>query len=154
MTQTDDQIRDILSTVRTIAVVGFSANAARPSHFVARFLQGRGYRILPVNPGLAGQTLLGETVWPDLASVPDPIDMVDIFRASDAVPAVVDEALALPRLPAAIWMQIGVVHDGAAAAARARGLRVVMDRCPKVEYPRLFGDRNRDQIAGPAHRGA
>lgn len=154
MTQTDDDIRTILSTVRNIAVVGFSANPARPSHYVAQFLQGRGYRILPVNPGLAGQTHLGEVVWPDLAAVPEPVDMVDIFRASDAVPALVEEALALPQLPFALWMQIGVVHDAAASAARARGLRVVMDRCPKVEFPRLFGDRRRDQIAGPGHAGA
>jgi hypothetical protein len=107
---------------------------------VARFLQSKGYRVVPVNPGLAGQTLLGEKVWPDLASIPAGmgVDMVDVFRRSDAVPGIVAAALAhLPGLRT-IWMQLGVSHEEAAAQARARGVAVVQDRCPAIEYPRLM----------------
>ena len=135
------EIKEILTEAKVIAVVGISANPARPSYGVAAFLQARGYRIIPVNPGLAGQELLGEGVYADLAAIPAEIavDMVDIFRRSEAVPEVVDAALAhLPALRT-IWMQLGVMHEGAAAQARARGVRVVMDRCPKIDYPRLIG---------------
>lgn len=134
------ELRQILSQTRVIAVVGISANSARPSHRVARFLQSKGYRVVPVNPGLAGQTLLGEKVWPDLASIPAGmgVDMVDVFRRSDAVPGIVAAALAhLPGLRT-IWMQLGVSHEAAAAQARARGVAVVQDRCPAIEYPRLM----------------
>jgi predicted CoA-binding protein len=139
MHASDDDIRDILTRVRTIAVVGISANPDRPSHYVAAFLQSKGYRVIGVNPGLAGQTMLGETVHATLSDIPGDIDMVDIFRTSDAVPPIVDEALA--RFPAltAIWMQIGVTHPEAAARARAAGVKVVQNRCPKIEYPRLIG---------------
>jgi len=136
----DDDIRHILEGTRVIAVVGISANPDRPSHEVARFLQGRGYRVVPVNPGLAGQTLLGERVWPDLASIPADlaVDMVDIFRKSEAVPALVSEALAhLPGLRT-VWMQLGVESAEAAASATARGVAVVQNRCPAIEYPRLM----------------
>jgi uncharacterized protein len=135
----DTTIRQVLSGARVIAVVGLSQNTARPSYGVAAFLQQRGYRIVPVNPGQAGSTLLGETVYADLASIPPEIavDMVDIFRSPDAVPGIVAEAIAnLPALKA-IWMQIGVGHAGAAATARSAGLAVVEDRCPKIEIPRL-----------------
>lgn len=137
---TDDAtISTALRRAKTVAVVGASANPARPSHFVARFLQERGYRVIPVNPGLAGQELLGERVHPDLASVPDSVDMVDIFRRSEEVPPIV--AAALGRWPQlqTIWMQIGVRHPEAAARARAQGVAVVEDRCPKIEIPRLLG---------------
>ncbi|MDD8023949.1 MAG: CoA-binding protein [Paracoccaceae bacterium] len=137
---TDPDIREILTDTKVIAIVGISANTDRPSYHVAEFLQAKGYRVIPVNPGLAGQTLLGETVYADLAAIPadSAVDMVDIFRRSDAVPEVVDQALAhLPALRT-VWMQLGVVHDGAAAAARARGVRVVMNRCPKIDYPRVM----------------
>ncbi len=136
----DPAIRDILASTRVIAVVGISANPDRPSHGVARFLQSRGYRVVPVNPGLAGQELLGEHVWADLASVPAVlgVDMVDIFRRSEAVPEVVAEALAhLPALRT-VWMQLGVENAQAAAAARARGVAVVQNRCPAIEWPRLM----------------
>lgn len=136
-----NEIKEILTEAKVIAVVGISANPARPSYGVAEFLQAKGYRIIPVNPGLAGQELLGETVYADLASIPAdiPVDFVDIFRRSEAVPEVVEEALAhLPALRV-IWMQLGVVHEGAAELARARGVKVVMDRCPKIDYPRLIG---------------
>jgi predicted CoA-binding protein len=139
MTATDDDIRDILTRVRTIAVVGMSANPARPSHFVAAFLASKGYRVVGVNPGLAGQTMLGEPVYASLTEIPFDIDMVDIFRVSADVPPVVDEAL--ERFPdlTAVWMQVGITNPAAAAKARARGVMVVEDRCPKVEHPRLIG---------------
>ena len=135
----DTLIRDVLGNARTIAVVGASANEERPSNFVAAFLQSRGYRIIPVNPGLAGQELLGETVYGTLADIPHEVDMIDVFRKSDAVPAIVDEAL--ERWPdlKSVWMQIGVQNDDAADKAEARGVKVVQNRCPKVEFPRLFG---------------
>lgn len=138
----DDDLRRILTTTRVIAVVGVSPNPVRPSFFVARYLGLRGYRVIPVNPGQAGTELLGETVYPDLAAIPRdiPVDMVDIFRRPDAVPAIVDEALAsLPHLRT-IWMQLGVSHPEAAAKAEAAGISVVENRCPKIEYQRLFGE--------------
>lgn len=128
----------IVRDTKTIAIVGMSAKEERPSWGVARYLQSQGYRIVPVNPGLAGQELLGETVHADLASIPADIrvDMVDIFRRPEAVPAIVDEAIAsLPDVKV-IWMQLGVVNEAAAEKARAHGLTVVQDRCPKVEFPR------------------
>jgi predicted CoA-binding protein len=142
--QADATLREALATARTIACVGFSPNPARPSHFVSRFLRDRGYRVIPVNPGCAGETLLGETVHPDLASLPAslcPIEMVDVFRRSAFAGAVVDDALAhlLDRGLRTIWMQIGVVDAAAALRAEARGVTVIMDRCPMVEIPRLFG---------------
>ncbi|MDP3860221.1 MAG: CoA-binding protein [Phaeovulum sp.] len=136
----DAAIRTILGSTRVIAVVGICANSDRPSHGVARFLQSRGYRIVPVNPGLAGQELLGEKVWADLASIPSDaeVDMVDVFRRSETVPEVVAEALArLPKLRT-VWMQLGVTSAEAAAMAEARGIAVVQNRCPAIEYPRLM----------------
>lgn len=132
-------IREILSQTKVIAVVGFSAKHDRPSHEVAAYLQRRGYRVIPVNPGLAGQSFLGETVYADLASIAPEIsvDMVDIFRTPDAVPAIVNEVLSARPEVRTIWMQLGVVHEEAATKARAAGKRVVMNRCPKIEIPRL-----------------
>lgn len=136
---TDAELREIFNETGTIAVVGFSANPDRPSHDVAVFLQRRGYRVIPVNPGLAGQVHLGERVHADLASIPRDIavDMVDIFRAPEAVPGVVAESLADRPEVRTLWMQLGIVHEGAAERARAAGKRVVMDRCPKIELSRL-----------------
>jgi predicted CoA-binding protein len=136
----DDYIREILLGVKTIAMVGASANPARPSYFVLRYLSERGFTMLPINPGLAGQTLLGLPVYASLAAAAQPFDMVDVFRRSEAAGAVVDEALALPSPPKVIWMQLGVRDDAAAARAEARGVRVVMNRCPKIEYARLSGE--------------
>jgi uncharacterized protein len=136
----DDLVRGVLKSVRTIALVGASANAARPSYFVLKYLHERGYRMRPVNPGLAGGTILGLPVYARLADIPEPIDMVDIFRASDAVPGIVEEALALDPKPKVIWMQLTVRHDEAARRAAEAGLTVVMDRCPKIEYARLSGE--------------
>lgn len=132
---TDDaDLRDILTSVTSIAVVGWSPKPERASHGVAAFLARRGYRVIPVNPGQAGQTALGETVRATLAEA-GPVDMVDIFRRSDEAGAVVDQAIATGAK--VVWMQLGVVDEAAAARARAAGLRVVMDRCPAIEIPRL-----------------
>lgn len=134
------RLRRILTEARVIAVVGLSPKPDRPSHEVAAYLQARGHRILPINPGHAGQRILGEMTYPDLAAIPagERVDMVDIFRRSEAVPEIVADALvALPGLRS-IWMQLGVQHEAAAAQARAAGLDVVQDRCPKMDYPALF----------------
>lgn len=133
----DSDIRNIFESVRTIALVGASSNPDRPSNYVGAFLQGKGYKVIPVNPGLAGQEINGEKVYAALADIPEQIDMVDVFRAPDAVPGIVDEALALSPRPGVIWMQMGIINQDAAKTARDAGLTVVMDRCPKVEIPRL-----------------
>ena len=136
----DSYIRSILTTTKTIALVGASANSARTSWIVLKYLLGRGFEVFPVNPGLAGQEVLGRKVYASLADAPQPLDMVDIFRNSEAAGSVVDEALALPQPPRTIWMQLSVHNDEAAARAEARGLRVVMNRCPKIEWGRLSGE--------------
>ena len=136
----DDFLRRVLKRTRVVAIVGVSANPVRPSYFVARYMKLKGFRVIPVNPGLAGQTLFGETVYATLADIPFDVDMVDIFRRSDAVPAIVDEALARWPDLGTIWMQIGVEHAEAAATAEARGVDVIQNRCPKIEYQRLFGE--------------
>ena len=136
----DGYIRGILNTVKTIAMVGVSANTSRPSYFAFKYLLERGYHMIPVNPGLAGQDLLGQKVYAKLGDIPEPVDMVDVFRASPFAPAVVDEALAMRVKPAVIWMQLGVRSDAAAAKAEAAGVRVVMNRCPKIEYGRLSSE--------------
>ncbi|WP_412048672.1 CoA-binding protein [Hoeflea sp. Naph1] len=133
-------ISGILQSVKTIAVVGASANDVRPSYFVMKYLLGKGYRIIPVNPGQAGKEILGQMTFARLADISEPVDMVDVFRASDAVPGIVEEALKLEPLPKVIWMQLTVRHDAAAARAEAAGLNVVMNRCPKIEYARLSGE--------------
>ncbi|MEX0408529.1 CoA-binding protein [Aquibium sp. LZ166] len=133
-------ISGILHDVKTIAIVGASANDVRPSHFVTKYLIDKGYTVFPINPGHAGREMLGRMTYARLAEVPEPIDMVDVFRASDAVPAIVDETLALAPLPKVIWMQLGVRNDEAAAKAEAVGIKVVMNRCPKIEYGRLSGE--------------
>ena len=130
----DSYIRHILKSVHTIAVLGASPNDGRPSHGVMGFLLGKGYRVFPVNPGHAGKTILGQTVYAHLSDIPEPIDMVDVFRAASQFGAVVDEVLALSPLPAVIWGQFTVRDDAAAARAEAAGIQVVMDRCPVTEY--------------------
>lgn len=124
---------DILKSVKVIALVGASQNAARPSYGVMKFLISQGYTVIPVNPGLAGQDILGQRVYATLADVPQPIDMIDIFRNSEAAGGVVLEALALQTLPRIIWMQLEVRHDEAARKAEMAGLKVVMNRCPAIE---------------------
>ena len=137
-TYSDAELRSILQRVKTIALVGASSNWNRPSYFVMKYLQSKGYRIIPINPGLAGQTLLGGKVYGSLRDIPEPIDMVEVFRASDAVMPIVEDAIAVGAK--VVWMQLGVRNDAAAARARAAGLQVVMNRCPKIEYGRLGGE--------------
>jgi predicted CoA-binding protein len=136
----DNYIRGILNTVKTIAMVGISPKDNRPSYFAFKYLQERGYRMIPVNPGQAGKEILGQKVYAKLSDIPDPIDMVDIFRASQFVLPVVQEALTLKPRPGVIWMQLSVRNDEAAALAEAAGLKVVMNRCPKIEYGRLSSE--------------
>ena len=136
----DAYIREILDNCRVIAMVGASANTVRPSYCVLKYMLEKGYRVIPVNPGQAGKEILGQLVYASLAEIPEPIDMVDIFRASEAATGIVDEALALTPRPAVIWMQLGVRNDEAATKAEAAGLKVVMNRCPKIEYGRLSGE--------------
>jgi hypothetical protein len=136
----DSYIRGILNSVKSIAMVGASERESRPSYFAFKYLLERGYTMIPVNPSKAGETILGRRVYARLADVPEPIDMVDIFRNSRFAPAVVEEALALKPRPPVIWMQLGVHNDAAAALAEANGLKVVMNRCPKIEYGRLSSE--------------
>ncbi|MER9556131.1 CoA-binding protein [Mesorhizobium sp. M0323] len=133
-------IAGILNSVKTIAMVGASANDVRPSYFVLKYLLGKGFSVFPINPGQAGKEILGRMTYARLADVPEPIDMVDVFRASAAVPGIVDEVLRLDPLPKVIWMQLGIRHDEAAARAEAAGIKVVMNRCPKIEYGKLSGE--------------
>jgi len=136
----DNFIRGILNTVKSIAIVGISPKDNRPSYFAFKYLLERGYRMIPVNPGQAGKEILGQKVYAKLSDIPEPIDMVDVFRASEHVPAVVDEALTMTPRPAVIWMQLGVRNDEAAAKAEAGGIKAVMNRCPKIEYGRLSSE--------------
>ncbi len=136
----DAYIRDILKTTKTLALVGASANPARPSFIVLKYLSERGYKVIPVNPGLAGQKILGREVVANLRDIREPLDMVEIFRNSQAAGPIVDEALTLVPQPKVIWMQLSVRNDEAAARAEAAGIRVVMNRCPKIEFGRLSGE--------------
>jgi uncharacterized protein len=136
----DSYIRGILNTVKTIAMVGFSPKENRPSYFVFKYLTERGYRVIPVNPGQAGKEVLGRKIYAKLADIPEPIDMVDIFRGSDYAPGIVKEALALTPKPQVIWMQLTVRNDEAAKLAEDAGVKVVMNRCPKIEYGRLSSE--------------
>ncbi len=139
---TDTDIKQALEGSRVIALVGASLKEDRASNYVGRYLVDKGYRVIPVNPGHAGKPLFGEEIRASLSDIDVPVDMIDIFRRADAVPAIVDEALdAFPELQT-IWMQLGITHEEAAEKARARGVRVIEDRCPKIEYPRLI-----DQVA-------
>jgi len=136
----NDYIRGILQGVKTIALVGASQNPARPSWIVMKYLQDKGYRIIPINPGLAGGELLGERVYGRLADIPHPVDMVEIFRNSAAAGPITDEALAMNPPPKVIWMQLSVRNDAAAEKAEKQGIQVVMNRCPKIEFGRLSGE--------------
>ena len=136
----DTYIRGILNTVKTIAMVRVSPKDSRPSYFAFKYLLERGYRMIPVNPGLTDKDLLGQKAYARLADIPEPVDMVDIFRASPFVLPIVEEALKLSPLPKVIWMQLGARDDAAAAKAEAAGLKVVMNRCPKIEYGRLSSE--------------
>jgi uncharacterized protein len=135
----DGYISGILTDCKTIALVGASPNEARPSFGVMRFLLSKGYKVTPINPGQAGKEILGQKVSASLADLPTPADMIDIFRASEAIPALTDEILALPWTPKAVWMQLAIRDDAAARRLKAAGVKVVMNRCPAIEIPRLSG---------------
>lgn len=137
MGYSDDYLRGLLTDVKRIALVGYSANPARASHAVAHFLVERGYEVIAVNPGLAGQAFAGGPIYASLAEIPQDVDMVDVFRASEAVPEIVEEALTRWPSLKAIWLQIGVINDAALGQAEARGVRTVQNLCPKIEIPRL-----------------
>lgn len=137
-TYEDAYIRQILSEVKRVAIVGASANEVRPSFFVTKYLISKGFEVFPVNPGIAGKEIAGRMTYATLNDVPPPVDMVDVFRAPEFAPAIVDEAIAIGAK--VVWMQLGVRNDEAAAKAEAAGLKVVMDRCPKIEYGRLCGE--------------
>ena len=139
-TYPDAYIRGILNTVKTIAMVGLSPKDNRPSYFAFKYLLERGYHMIPVNPGQAGKEILGQKVYAKLADIPEPVDMVDIFRASQHATGIVKEALSLTPRPQVIWMQLGVRNDEAAKLAEEAGLKVVMNRCPKIEYGRLSSE--------------
>ena len=141
-TYSDDYLRTILDETKTIAMVGASPHWNRPSYFAMKYLQTKGYRVIPVNPGAVGKQILGEQVYASLGDIPGPIDMVDVFRSSEAAGGIVDETLTLAREKSirTVWMQIGVRDDHAAARAEQAGLRVVMNRCPKIEYGRLHSE--------------
>ncbi len=138
----DAHMRRILREVRTIAMVGASSNWVRPSNFAMKYLQGKGYKVIPLNPGQAGKEILGEPCYASVAEIPGTVDMIDIFRNSEAAGAVVNDILpiASEKKIRVIWMQLGIRNDNAAARAKAAGLTVIMDRCPKIEYGRLFGE--------------
>ena len=136
----DARIRDILKRTRVIAMIGVSPNPVRPSHYVGRYLSLKGFEVHPVNPGHAGSVLFGRKVVGSMADIDAEVDMVDIFRRSEAVPPIVDEALELFPTLKTVWMQIGVEHAEAAATAEARGVDVIQNRCPKIEFQRLFGE--------------
>ncbi len=147
MEYSDDLLRDVLKKARRIAIVGVSMNPVRASYFVGRYLALRDYKVIPINPRHVGEMLFGQPVLAGLSDVEEPVDMVDIFRRSEAVPEIVDDALALFPDLQTIWMQIGVEHAEAAAQAEARGVTVIQNRCPKIEYQRLFGELRKGGFA-------
>jgi predicted CoA-binding protein len=138
----DSYIRGILHAVKSVAIVGASPKDNRPSHFVVKYLAERGYKVFPINPGQGDGEIGGIKAYAKLADVPEPIDMIDVFRSSDAVPGVLDEALQLSPRPKVFWMQLGVRHEDSAKRAEEAGMQVVMDRCPKIEYGRMSGEIN------------
>lgn len=147
MSYSDTLLRDVLGRAKRIAIVGVSMNPVRASYFVARYLGLKGFEVIPVNPMHAGEMLFGKKIVASLSEIEGPVDMVDIFRRSEAVPEIVDEALEVFPSLQTIWMQIGVEHAEAAAKAEARGVTVIQDRCPKIEYQRLFGELRKGGFA-------
>ena len=144
MTYSDEYLADVLESVKTIAMVGASPNWVRPSHFAMKYLQRKQFRVIPINPSTQEISILGEQTYPNLTSVPEKFEMVDIFRNSDAASSITDEAIELAKLKGikVIWMQLGVENNEAALRAEKVGLKVVMNRCPKIEFGRLYGELN------------
>ena len=144
MTYSDEYLADILESVKTIAMVGASPNWVRPSHFAMKYLQRKQFRVIPINPSTQEISILGEKTYPNLTSIPENFEMVDIFRNSDAASSITDEAIELAKLKGIkeIWMQLGVENNEAALKAEKVGLKVVMNRCPKIEFGRLYGELN------------
>ena len=136
----DAYIREILNTVKTVAMIGASPQNVRPSYFVFKYLAERGYDMIPINPGQVGKSLLGRPFVASLQEIDRPIDMIDVFRSAEHALPIVEAALALKTLPKVIWLQLGVRNDEAAAKAEAAGIKVVMNRCPKIEYARLSSE--------------
>ena len=147
MSFSDDFLRDILKKTKTIAMVGLSMNETRPSYFVGRYLHKRGYKIIPINAGHGGKYFFGQLVMSNIDEIREPVDMVDIFRKPEAVPQIVEESLAKLKGLKTIWMQIGIKHERAVQKARDFGLKVVEDRCPKIEHQRLFGELRKSGFA-------
>ncbi|MFD0915639.1 CoA-binding protein [Pseudahrensia aquimaris] len=136
----DDWLKGILQSVKSVAIIGASANQVRPSFFVAKYMATKGYDIFPINPGQAGKEIAGAMTYASLADLPQPPDMVDIFRRAEALPGIVSEIMALPELPKVVWLQLGIRDDAIAAALEMAGIQVVQNRCPKIEYARLCGE--------------
>ncbi|MGI9357475.1 MAG: CoA-binding protein [Rhizobiaceae bacterium] len=137
---TDDHIRAVLQSVKSIAIIGASAKTNRPSFFVAKYLAAKGYDIFPINPGQAGKEIAGAMTYASVADLPQPVDMVDIFRHTQALPGIVSEIMQLPELARVVWMQLGIRDDAIAAALEMAGITVIQNRCPKIEYARLCGE--------------
>ena len=144
MTYSDNFLAEIFESVKTIAMVGASPNWVRPSHFAMKYLQRKRFRVIPVNPSVEEKSILGEKTYPNLTSIPENFEMVDIFRNSDAASSITDDAIELAKLKGikVVWMQLGVQNDEAASRAEKAGLKVVMNRCPKIEFARLYGELN------------
>ena len=136
----DDYLREILTDVKTIAVIGASANTVRPSYFVVKYLLSKGYQVFPINPGQAGKEIAGAKAYASLADLPVPVDMIDIFRRADALPGIVHEIVQMPELPKVVWLQLAIRDDAIAQVLEMADIKVVQDRCPKIEYGRLCGE--------------
>ena len=147
MSLSDRLLREILKSTKTIAMIGLSMNETRPSYFVGRYLQKRGYKIIPINAGHGGKDFFGQLVKSSIDEIDEPVDMVDIFRKPEAVPQIVDDSLAKLKGLKTIWMQIGIKHESSAQKARQLGLNVIEDRCPKIEHQRLFGELRKSGFA-------
>ncbi|MEL6735521.1 MAG: CoA-binding protein [Pseudomonadota bacterium] len=137
---TDAHIRSVLTECKSIAIIGASANTVRPSNFVARYMIAKGYEVAPINPGQAGKPIAGAMAHASLADLPGPVDMVDVFRKTEALPGIVMEIMQMPELPKVVWFQLGIRDDAIAAALEMTGITVIQDRCPKIEYARLCGE--------------
>ncbi len=136
----DEMMRSVLKSVKSIAIIGASGNTIRPSYFVAKYMAAKGYKLFPINPGHAGKEIADAMTYESLASLPSPVDMVDIFRRKEALPGIVTEIMQMPELPKVVWLQLGIRDDSIASALEMAGITVIQNRCPKIEYARLCGE--------------